>query len=84
LIVSKVEYVAMDDKRQEIAWVRVSRGDGNVTEYDNQDNPPSEEERELIAPTATREEPKSTREITKEWMESPPSALYPRSCQSAA
>jgi hypothetical protein len=45
LIASKVEYVATDDRRQEIAWVRVSRGDGSVTEYNNEDNPVSEEER---------------------------------------
>jgi hypothetical protein len=45
LIASKVEYVATDDRRQEIAWVRVSRGDGSVTEYNNEDNLLSEEER---------------------------------------
>jgi nitrate/TMAO reductase-like tetraheme cytochrome c subunit len=45
LIAVKVEYIVTDDKRQEIAWVRVRRGDGSVTEYNNQDNRLSEEER---------------------------------------
>jgi nitrate/TMAO reductase-like tetraheme cytochrome c subunit len=45
LIANKVEYIATDDKRQDIAWVRVSRGDGSVTEYNNEDNLLSEEER---------------------------------------
>jgi hypothetical protein len=45
LIASKVEYIATDEKRQDIAWVRVSRGDGSVTEYHNQDDPLSAEER---------------------------------------
>jgi nitrate/TMAO reductase-like tetraheme cytochrome c subunit len=45
LIANKVEYIATDDKRKDIAWVRVSRGDGSVTEYNNQDNLVSEEER---------------------------------------
>jgi nitrate/TMAO reductase-like tetraheme cytochrome c subunit len=46
LIANKVEYIATDEKRQEIAWVRVSRGDGSVTEFNNQDNLLSEEQRE--------------------------------------
>jgi nitrate/TMAO reductase-like tetraheme cytochrome c subunit len=45
LIASHVEYIATDDRRQEIAWVRVTRGDGSVTEYNNQENLLSEEER---------------------------------------
>jgi hypothetical protein len=45
LIANKVEYIATDEKRQEIAWLRVSRGDGSVTEYNNQDNLLSPEER---------------------------------------
>ena len=45
LIANKVEYIATDDRRQEIGWVRVSRGDGSVTEYNNQGNLLSEEER---------------------------------------
>jgi len=46
MIANKVEYIPVDEKRQEIAWVRVSRGDGSVTEYNNQSNLLSEEERQ--------------------------------------
>jgi nitrate/TMAO reductase-like tetraheme cytochrome c subunit len=45
LIANKVEYIATDEKRQEIAWIRVSRADGSVTEYNNQDAELSAEER---------------------------------------
>jgi hypothetical protein len=45
LIASRVEYIARDDKRQEIAWVRIHRADGSVTEFDNTDEPLSEEEK---------------------------------------
>jgi hypothetical protein len=45
LIASHVEYVASDARRQEIAWVRVTRGDGSVTEFENVDNPLTPEER---------------------------------------
>jgi nitrate/TMAO reductase-like tetraheme cytochrome c subunit len=45
LIANKVEYIATDERRQEIAWVRVSRGDGSVTEFNNADNRLSPEER---------------------------------------
>ena len=45
LIANKVEYVATDQKRQEIAWVRVHRADGSVTEFNNSDSPLSEAER---------------------------------------
>lgn len=48
LIASKVEYVAKDPQRQEIAWVRVKRGDGSVTEYNRIDDPLSEEERATL------------------------------------
>jgi nitrate/TMAO reductase-like tetraheme cytochrome c subunit len=44
LIASHVEYIAADSRRQEIAWVRVTRADGSVTEYRNQDFPLTEEE----------------------------------------
>ncbi len=46
---NKVEYVAADDKRQQIPWVRVTDGNGKVTVYTNEeikgfdadgDNPP--------------------------------------------
>ena len=45
LIANKIEYIAADENRSEIAWIRVSRGDGSITEYNNQDNLLSEEER---------------------------------------
>jgi hypothetical protein len=48
LIAQKVEYIARDPKRQDIAWVRVVRGDGVVKEYANQDDPLSEDERESL------------------------------------
>lgn len=48
LIANKVEYVATDEKRQEIAWVRVSRNDGSVTEYNNTDEPLTELERSKL------------------------------------
>jgi hypothetical protein len=46
MIANKVEYIPVDESRQEIAWVRVSRGDGSVTEYNNQSNLLSEEEQQ--------------------------------------
>jgi nitrate/TMAO reductase-like tetraheme cytochrome c subunit len=45
LIALKVEYIATDDRRQEIAWVRVTRADGSVTEFDRLDDPLSDEEK---------------------------------------
>jgi nitrate/TMAO reductase-like tetraheme cytochrome c subunit len=39
LIANKVEYIAVDERRQEIGWVRVTRADGSVTEYENSDSP---------------------------------------------
>jgi nitrate/TMAO reductase-like tetraheme cytochrome c subunit len=45
LIASSVEYVATDSRRQEIAWVRVNRADGSVSEYERNGNGLSEEER---------------------------------------
>ena len=41
----KVEYVARDRQRQEIAWVRVTRPDGKVTEYNNEEFPLTVQER---------------------------------------
>jgi nitrate/TMAO reductase-like tetraheme cytochrome c subunit len=52
LIANKVEYIPVDGKRQDIAWVRVTRADGSITEYRNQDFDLSDEdlaERELRA-----------------------------------
>jgi nitrate/TMAO reductase-like tetraheme cytochrome c subunit len=34
---TKIEYVASDDRRQEIPWVRVTKSDGSVHEYVNPD-----------------------------------------------
>ncbi len=45
LLATRVEYIARDEKRQDIAWVRISRADGSVTEFDNLDEPLSEEEK---------------------------------------
>jgi hypothetical protein len=36
LIARQIEYIARDERRQEIAWVRVTRADGSVTEYRNE------------------------------------------------
>jgi nitrate/TMAO reductase-like tetraheme cytochrome c subunit len=48
LIASEIEYIASDDRRQEIAWVRVMRGDGSVTEFDHLDDPLSDEEKATL------------------------------------
>ena len=37
MIARSIEYVAVDERRQEISWVRVTRADGSVTEYRNED-----------------------------------------------
>ena len=42
LIASKVEYIATDERRQDIPWVRVTRADGSVSEFNNVDYPLSE------------------------------------------
>jgi hypothetical protein len=39
LIASKVEYIATDTRRQDIAWVRVTRADGSVSEFNNVGRP---------------------------------------------
>jgi nitrate/TMAO reductase-like tetraheme cytochrome c subunit len=36
-VANKVEYISKDRQRQEISWVRVSRADGRVTEYNNEE-----------------------------------------------
>lgn len=46
---NKVEYIARDRQRQEIAWVKVSRADGSVTEYANEEFPLSTEERKAAS-----------------------------------
>ena len=45
LIAAKVEYIATDERRQEIPWVRVTRADGSVSEFNNVEDPLSEDER---------------------------------------
>jgi len=45
LISSKVEYLATDERRQDIRWVRVTRSDGSVTEFNDVDNPITDAER---------------------------------------
>ena len=44
LIAAKVEYIAKDERRQDIPWVRVTRADGSVSEFNNVDDPLSEDE----------------------------------------
>lgn len=44
----KVEYAARDPQRQDIPWVRVTRADGEVVEYEHLENPMSESEREEL------------------------------------
>jgi len=48
LIAAKVEYIATDERRQEIAWVRVTRTDGSVTEFNRQGDPLSDEEKATL------------------------------------
>jgi hypothetical protein len=48
LIASEIEFVATDDRRQEIAWVRVTRGDGSVTEFDRTGDPLTDEEKATL------------------------------------
>ncbi|MDH3521175.1 MAG: NapC/NirT family cytochrome c [Myxococcales bacterium] len=45
LIAAKIEYIATDERRQNIPWVRVTRSDGSVTEFDSLDSPLSEAEK---------------------------------------
>ncbi len=46
LIARKVEFVARDPQRQDIVWVRVTRDDGSVVEYDQLEKPLSDSERQ--------------------------------------
>jgi hypothetical protein len=39
LIARNIEYIARDERRQEISWLRVTRADGSITEYENEDYP---------------------------------------------
>ena len=47
-IAEKVEFIARDAQRQEIAWVRVTDAEGKSREYTLQSNPLSDEERESL------------------------------------
>jgi hypothetical protein len=40
----KIDYIARDDRRQDIPWVRISKADGSTVIYQDQDNPLTEEE----------------------------------------
>jgi len=44
-VAQKVEYIARDAQRQEIAWVKVTREDGTTKEYQDSAHPISESER---------------------------------------
>ncbi|MBD3334471.1 MAG: cytochrome C [Candidatus Eisenbacteria bacterium] len=47
----EVEYIARDEERQDIPWVRTTeRATGRVTVYQNQDDPLSEEELAVLEP----------------------------------
>jgi hypothetical protein len=43
-IENKIEYIATDEKRLEIPWVRMTHADGSQVVYQNKDNPLTEEE----------------------------------------
>jgi len=42
-IANKVDYISIDDHRQQIPWVRIQGKDGNVTEYFDRNRAPSPE-----------------------------------------
>ncbi len=48
LIASKVEYIAKDERRQQIGWVRTSRADGSFAEFNSEDYPVTEEEKATL------------------------------------
>ena len=48
-VAQKVEYIARDPQRQEIAWVKVTRADGSTLEYEDPENPIDESERAGLA-----------------------------------
>ena len=45
-IQNKIEYIARDRQRQEIAWVRVTKPNGETAEYASPDNPLTAEEKQ--------------------------------------
>ena len=48
LLATRVEYIARDAKRQNIAWVRIKRSDDSVTEYIDVDEPLTEDEKQTL------------------------------------
>lgn len=48
LLSTKVDYIARDEKRQDIAWVRMTHEDGSVTEFNKTKNPLTEEEKKTM------------------------------------
>lgn len=48
LVVRKLEYIARDDQRQDIAWVRVTRADGGTTVFENTSDPLEDDERQTL------------------------------------
>ncbi len=48
-VAQKVEYIARDPQRQEIAWVKVTRADGSTVEYEDSESPIDESERASLA-----------------------------------
>jgi nitrate/TMAO reductase-like tetraheme cytochrome c subunit len=48
LLANKVEYIARDPKRQDMAWVRITRSDGSSTEYNDTQHPLSAAERSTL------------------------------------
>lgn len=49
LIAGKIEYIARDEKRQEIAWVKMNYAEGGSTEFNDEDDPLTEEERKSLS-----------------------------------
>ncbi|MBF0286995.1 MAG: NapC/NirT family cytochrome c [SAR324 cluster bacterium] len=50
LIANKVEYIARDKKRQNIAWVRTTKSDGSTSVYNNIEEPLTEKEKKTLKP----------------------------------
>jgi hypothetical protein len=48
LVANRVEFIARDPQRQDIAWVRVTDENGEIREYSNEDDPLSDAEREAF------------------------------------
>src|SRR5512145_3262624 len=43
-IANTVEYISIDDHRQQIPWVQIKDGKGNATEYFDRNRPPTPEQ----------------------------------------